>query len=629
MYPTDPSDNRIRILGALLLLGALVCLLRVGSHALWDPDEGRYAEIPREMIESGDYITPHLNYVKYLEKPPLLYWAVAGSMKLFGQNERAARLVPATAALLTLMVVLGLGCRLLGGTGGILATWIYLTSLLPLGVSQALVTDGLLTLLLTATWAAWWLGYASPPGRARARWYLGSWACLALATLTKGPVAILLTGLIVFVFLALRRDLGAVRHLFWGWGVLAFAAIALPWHVLVSVRNPEFLHFYIVVQHLDRFLGITEEHGKPVWFFLPYVLLGMGGWAGVLLVALAAAWQYATRAVAAGSSGAQPSSEPLPAGTRPPVRPDGLLFLMVWAGVVVVFFSISRCKLIPYILPAFPALAVLLAWYLARHGASRAVRWAVAATGLFVILLGSLTPMLLSRQHEVPAEVVPPTAGALGAALLLAGVALLVAAWRRWLLPLAPGLVLLLAGPVLLAAVGRAGPYSTLGDLVRALPVPIPAKARVVEANEYDQSFSFYTRRRVVLVDAVTELGFGSQQGDNSQFFLQGFDSLKRMAREGPLLAAVKRKHWHRVRPRGLLRPVAANAKYVLAANDELLRLTGLQEWSEETLEAGPPLLLPALAPPRQGGPGPPALQAPSPADSQPDRPGPEGPAAR
>ncbi|MBT3259676.1 MAG: phospholipid carrier-dependent glycosyltransferase, partial [Deltaproteobacteria bacterium] len=129
------------------------------SYPLLDPDEGRYAEIPREMLESGDFITPRLNYVKYFEKPPLFYWLTAGSMALFGQKEWAVRLVPAVAGFLTLLLIMGLGKRIFDGPTGVMAAWIYLTSVIPTVLARLPIIDGVFSLILTATWGTWWLGY--------------------------------------------------------------------------------------------------------------------------------------------------------------------------------------------------------------------------------------------------------------------------------------------------------------------------------------------------------------------------------------------------------------------------------------------------------------------------------------
>jgi 4-amino-4-deoxy-L-arabinose transferase-like glycosyltransferase len=174
-----PHKHRTLLTAVGVLLTALfLYFVGLGSYPLLDPDEGRYAEIPREMLESGDFITPRLNYVKYFEKPPLYYWLTAGSMAVFGQKEWAVRLVPAMAGFLSLLLIMGLGKRMFDGPTGVMGAWIYLTSVIPTILARLPIIDGVFSLILTATWGTWYLGYKGQTKKSQRLWYCVSWACL-------------------------------------------------------------------------------------------------------------------------------------------------------------------------------------------------------------------------------------------------------------------------------------------------------------------------------------------------------------------------------------------------------------------------------------------------------------------
>ena len=287
------SERFITIL--VLLAAACIFFAGLGDYPLLDPDEGRYAEIPREMIETGDYITPHLNYVKYYEKPPLFYWLTAGSLILFGQNEMAVRAVPAVAGCFTVLLIMGFGKRLFSGMTGPVAGWIYATSILPVVMARLPIIDGVFSLFLTAAWASWWLGYDADSSTKRKFWYLLAWGSMGLATMTKGIAAIALTVAIVFPFIFLRWDWKALKKMAWIPGILLFAAIVLPWHIAAALRDPQFLHFYIIVQHFQRLS--YQEHTSPFWFFPAILPFGLLFWTALFFPAAVNAFRRAIRAV--------------------------------------------------------------------------------------------------------------------------------------------------------------------------------------------------------------------------------------------------------------------------------------------------------------------------------------------
>ena len=581
----------------VLTLAAVIYFAGLSGYPLLDPDEGRYAEIPREMLESGDFITPCLNYVKYFEKPPLFYWSVAGSMALFGQQERAVRIVPALAGFLTVLLIMALGKRFFGMRAGVMAGWVYLTSLVPLILARLPIIDGLFSLFLTATWGTWWLGYAAPAGQIKRLWFCAAWACMGLACMTKGIAAIALTGLILFAFITLRRDFNALRAMAWLPGLLIFALIVLPWHLAVSYRNPEFAHFYFIVQHFGRL--VAEEHSKPIWFFLVIFPSGMLFWTALFFPAIANAFKRAARAIKLPTNlhreqGGEKGLRKATNGYQKTNESEGVLFLVIWVLAVVGLFSFSRSKLVPYILPAYPAMALLVASHLTNGGLAKAsAHWCAGITAALLLIPIPVVSYYAQSQDMLPASALVWPVRAAQCALLLGSVILAIATFKRRLIPAATGLVLVALMPSMLMIVPTVAHYRKVGGFIKAMPGPLPAQIKTAEWRTYDQGLSFYTHRRTILVDNIGELRFGSSIGDHKDFFLQGEESLKRLAREGPLLVNIRPGDWPKVSRWGMFRPVAGNSTNVMVGNEEFFRLTGLAPWPDEAVTPPPLLLLP------------------------------------
>jgi 4-amino-4-deoxy-L-arabinose transferase-like glycosyltransferase len=592
------APSRWKVMAVLiLLLGMTVFFLRLGGYVLLDPDEGRYAEIAREMIESGDFITPHLNYIPYLEKPPFYYWVTAASLAVLGENEWAVRVVPALAGFFTLALVMGMGWRHFGPKIGLTAAWVYLTSLLPSALARLAIVDTLFTFCLTAAWAGWWMGSGAAPRRVRRQWYVVAWGFLALATMTKGPVALVLSLLIVGIFVGVRRDWPTLRETFWWPGLLLFAILVLPWHLAVGMSNPDFWHFYIVVQHLDRALG--EEHVKPFWYFPAILPLGIGFW-GIFLFPIAArALRLTYRAVRTylGGAGRNPNAGAVLTEADKgacPGQPHSILYLSIWVVSVVGLFSLSAGKLATYILPAYPPLALLTAWHLQTGGLERpSARWCLGFTSLLLLGLFIALPYAARMEEAVPfSELTAPllagqAAVALGALLSAAAI------FRRRFAPLAVGLAALILMPSAFMTVQQVAKYRKVGGLVKALPDLQRKEIKIAEWRTYDRSLGFYLRRGVILVDEVSELRPEHATRDERARLLKGEGSLKSLAEQGPLLVNMRPSDWPAVRSWKIFYPVAANSRHIMLANESFLKLTRLRPWPEESVGPGPLLLMP------------------------------------
>ncbi len=478
-----------RASSALVLLAALLWLALLGVRPLYKPDEARYGEIPREMVASGDWVTPRLNGFKYFEKPPLQYWATAAAFQIFGVSDWSARLWTGLAALAGVAMVLAAGNRLFGPPAGAYAAAILASSPLYVMLGQVNTLDMSVALFLSAAVLAFAIAQhaATPPDRRR-RWMLAFWAACAGALLSKGLIGMVLPAGAVAFYILVRRDWGLLRRLDLVRGGLLFLALGTPWFVAVSVANPEFAHFFFVQEHWQRFTTHILHREHPGWYFVPVLALGVWPW---LLVVLAG-WLAALRAARG------PAFSPA-------------FFLAGWALVVFGFFSLSGSKLPPYILPMVPALALLAGVVLAREPNPRllvaqallaaAGALAVAFAGLQISKRGdaSLYGFGAAYSPWLLAAALLALAGALGA---------LLAARRR-----AARAVAGLAGATLAALlVGSAGhalfaPAFSVAPLLASLPAAPPRDAAIYTVETYDHSIPWALRRTVTMVRYKDELG--------------------------------------------------------------------------------------------------------------------------
>jgi 4-amino-4-deoxy-L-arabinose transferase-like glycosyltransferase len=342
--------NRWSRVALAALIAALLYLPGLGAPALWEPDEGRYAEIAREMVVSGDYITPRDDLVRYFEKPPLVYWAEAIAIRLFGANEFAVRLPAALFTIGQVAVTCLIGDAMFGAAAGFAGAVVLALCPLVFAFARFATLDPALAFFLTAAVGAFYFAAECPDfsgGMGRA-WMLISSAMLALGTLAKGPVALVLGGAIALIWMLVEGRGNEVRRIPLLSCVVVYAVIVTPWFLLAAIRNPGFVGFFFVHEHLERFVS-SREHGWGPYFFIPVVAAGTWPWLFFLPLGIS-------------------SAREMPEARRRRAR-SALRLLAVWFTLIFVFFSIPRSKLGSYILPALPAIAILSGLGFARLGA--------------------------------------------------------------------------------------------------------------------------------------------------------------------------------------------------------------------------------------------------------------------
>ena len=501
--PTLPARA---VLWAVFAVVVVLAFANLGSRALVHPDEGRYAEIAREMAVTNDWVTPRLNGLKYFEKPPFQYWVTAAAYRAFGVHEWTARLWPALAGLLA-VVAIGVAGRALGGpVMGACSALVLAGTLWHAGIAQIVSLDAGLAFFLALAFAAFVI--AQRPGtRAETRraWMWVVWAAMAGATLSKGPIGIVLPAGALVVYCLVNRDFTLLRRLHFASGLALFLVLAAPWFVAVSLANREFLSFFFVHEHWQRFL--TEEHQRsgPWYYYVPLAAAGNLPWLVVLAFGAPRAWQ---------DGGA----------------PKGVFswrrLALVWAGFVFVFFSLAGSKLPSYIRPMFAPLALVAAdllvtqkpRLLARQSWPGAVVVSLAAIALLVgydrivaRLADGPQPVeiLIAYGPWLQAAVVVAAVGAIAAAVALrrAEWAPLARFWGTAFLALSA----LAAVTLAVAGFEAFSPTRSTSAILRSAQVaaPFAPAAPFYQIAMYDQTVPFYLGRTTTLVAFRDELALG------------------------------------------------------------------------------------------------------------------------
>jgi 4-amino-4-deoxy-L-arabinose transferase-like glycosyltransferase len=367
----------------LIALTLYVCYFsHLGAIGFVGPDEPRYAWIARDMMETGDWVTPRLFGKPWFEKPPLFYWGAALCFKIFGVSEAAARLPSAISALLATLALAWLALRLYGAET---ARWLLLllpTTVGMIGFSHAAATDmpfgGLLTIAMVC--AAVILGLTRnehTPLLPHTPWLtlilFGFF--LGLAVLAKGPAAIILSGGAVFSWALFTKRWRDPVRLLHPASLASFCLTALPWYILCARRNPDFFRVFIIEHNFKRYLTPEFQHIQPFWFYAPVLLVAFLPWTALFL------WSSIHGAIHL---------------WRTRSTSDSTWFLICWTGFCVAFFTISRSKLPGYILPALPATGLLIAHDLIRslRRNLRHVRWLCIAVGLTIVGVGAVVGLL-------------------------------------------------------------------------------------------------------------------------------------------------------------------------------------------------------------------------------------------
>ena len=478
------------------LAAILVAVLWFGTlefRGLFFPDEGRYAEIPQQMVASGDWVTPRLNGLKYFEKPPLKYWLTAASFQMFGSDEWTARLPGALLGLLGVAFTGFCAWRIWNRRTGWFAAAVLGSAWGYFLASQYLTLDISVSVFLGAGLCAFLLSQSG--GRHATRWMLLAWAAAGLAVLAKGLIGVVIPGMALCVYALLRGDYRVFRRLEPLKGALLLLAIAAPWFVLVQQRNPEFFEFFFINEHFRRYASSGHHRAGAWWYYLPILLVGLMPWTAT---AIRGVWSMRW------------------AGVRGDTSFSPAMFCVGWIGSILVFFSFSHSKLPAYILPALPAIALLVARRLDANWRGE-LKWCAWSAGAAAIALGAGTALLpawpkfssLTAHHPADVSWLLAACG-----FLLAGAVSCVVFGKRRpgiaTAALAMGSVLFIQGFLtFFHTVDERFSAERLVESITPKGQSFRPEAPFYSVASFDHSVPFYLRRPVTLVATRGELGPG------------------------------------------------------------------------------------------------------------------------
>ncbi len=487
-----------------LLLFLIIWFYMLGARTLVPTDEGRYAEMAREMVVTGDWITPRLNGIKYFEKPPLQTWMNALTFKVFGLGEWQARLWTGLSGLFAIFLVGYTGFRLANKRAGIMASVVLGSTFWWAGLGHVNTLDMGLSGMMSLALCSLLIAQRDQATQNEQRnWMLLCWTGMALATLSKGPIGIVLPGAVLFLYTFAARDWRIWRRIHLPLGLLLFSIITVPWFILVSLANDEFLRFFFIHEHWERFTSKVHHRAGPWYYFIPLLIAGIFPWLGLLFQSL---WTGAkTRQL----------GTTFQAGK----------FLFIWAVFIFFFFSVSGSKLPSYILPIFPALALLIAIHLERKA-----HYNLLITSALVSLFGLGGLMAWTFSSHIPAlrndtegarntieaalnHGMLPYIAIASLLMLLAGIAaFLVARYHQhravWILAWAG----FISGQLVMLGHEPWGRYIAGVDHLAAVQAELAANKSdtpIYSVGRYEQSLPFYLRHTTILVEHPDEMAFG------------------------------------------------------------------------------------------------------------------------
>jgi 4-amino-4-deoxy-L-arabinose transferase-like glycosyltransferase len=489
--------------GKILLIALIYGLIWFGTlnyRHLIPSDEGRYAEMAREMLVTGDWITPRYNGYKYFEKPPLQIWASAIAFQAFGFGEWQARLWSALTGFLTILIIGFTGSRIFNPRAGWLGALVLASSPMWIISGHFNSLDMALSAFLVSALCALLLAQTSDNKTVRRNWMWLCWSMMALATLSKGLIGAAIPAMVFIAYSISAWDWKIWSRLHIFSGTILFLAITAPWFFLVAQRNPEFLEFFFIHEHLQRFTKDAHSRTGPIYYFVPLLLVGILPWIFQIPRAFFQAWNERKQEFSSG------------------------WLLVCWTVVIFAFFSVSKSKLPGYIIPIFPALAMLIGARLDRALGNtnllstfwKLQTWGFAALGCIgFFFISEISVQARPDEVEAYAQYQYWVIAALIALIIFSALA----AWQSK----RNGLQSILSfaiGFFLCAIIAGTG-HETLGravsgiDLANRVRTIIPANANIYSVRLLDHTMPFYLGRTMIMVESPDELEFGVNQEPN------------------------------------------------------------------------------------------------------------------
>ncbi|MBF0298877.1 MAG: glycosyltransferase family 39 protein [Oligoflexia bacterium] len=521
------------ISSVLIVLVIIVCWFAPLNYcSLIKPDEGRYAIIAREMVQSGDWIVPRMNSLQYIEKPPMHYWMTAISFSLFGEHEWSARLWSAIAGMLGILMMMWTARRIYGREVALYSGLLLSSSIFYVGLSRINTVDMGLTLFMGVSLMAMLLAQRDSASVKENRyWMYIVWIGLALAVLTKGPMGVILPAGVLFIYLLLTRSFYILKKLHLGVGLFIFSAIILPWFILVSQRNSHFLKFFFIREHVERFLTNTHNRDEVWWYLFPFVFLGILPWMFFLLVALISSTSSFFKNILSNIKNSKNTKN-----SKKDFKVN--LLLTIWCFFIFIFFSLSSSKLPTYVLPIFPALALLLGQTIKRLS-HRHFLYQVLTISVIALVALLFAPQIANY----PAKYTTPQilyynwskwVIAAGLFWFLGSIISLVFAFYKKRLSSVTALSLsfLLATQIAMSGYEELAPSFSSSYAAKEIIPYVREDRHFYSIKMYDHTLPFYIKHPLTLVEYKDEMAFGIDEEPNK--WVATVDEFKKRWRSEP-----------------------------------------------------------------------------------------------
>lgn len=560
---SSSSDRRIggvSSFSAIALVSLFILLVWFGTldaRHLLRPDEGRYAEISREMFATGDWVTIRYNALKYFEKPPFHMWVTAIAYSLFGVGDWQARLCVALSGMIGLLVSMLAAKRCFGARAALLTglvlvaapMWSVASHFNSLDMTLGGTMACVLAFMLMAQHPQ-----ATPSGRRN--WMLACWLAMGVAILIKGLAGIALPGLVLVAYTLITRDFALWQRLHLIAGSALMLVVTVPWFWLVSARNPEFLNFFFIHEHWERYTSTVHSRKGALWYFVPLVIAGFLPWLGQFRGMWAVVRERA--GVVSGNN------------TRKPFQPA--LLAGVWAISIFVFFSLSGSKLPGYIIPIFPALGILAGAALAQVNERS---WRRQLTVMLVLaIVGLLASPVIGTldKDNTPNELYRLFAVWVSAAFFVMVSAVLVARWVLRARGVFSSMVAYSLGMFLAFTVALLG-HEVMGrrtsgiDLLPAIKEVLLDDMPFYGVRMLDHTLPYYLRHTLILVETADELDFGARR--EPQKWIPTLDAFLARWRSGqPALAVMSADTYRELSDRRVpMYKIAEDQRRVIVAN--------------------------------------------------------------
>jgi 4-amino-4-deoxy-L-arabinose transferase-like glycosyltransferase len=476
----------------LIVLAGILWFAMLGYRDLIDPDEGRYAEVARAMLSTDDWVTPRLNGYKFFDKPPLQYWGSAISMAILGETNTAARLWCAGTGFLGTLWMGFVAYRLYSRCAAQYTFLILISSFLYYGIGHANVLDMGVSVFLSVAIGAFALAQTERNTAKKGHnWMLLSWAGLAAAVLSKGLIGIVFPGAAIIFYSLWQRDWALWKNLFIIKGLSLFLLLVLPWFILVSQANEQFLHFFFIHEHFERFTSTVHNRDQPWWYFVVVLSVGFLPWIANIISAIFKP-EFSWKVINKGEF-------------------EASRLFWVYAVFIFLFFSRSHSKLVPYIVPIFPFLAILAGEKLAKH--QQSLRTIISTALLAIIVAIVAWKIIGNAKPQTPLAIFLEFRPWLIAAAISLASASAIAFYYRQKQPIA--FTIIAMGALLAFNLGASG-YQSHSRIrsAKAMATAIQnysdnEKLAIYSVNHIDYSLIYYLKRHITLIEYTGNMSFG------------------------------------------------------------------------------------------------------------------------